>query len=233
MELKLLPGEEITKVIKVRNDYPDPVRIRLRPRDWFHDSDGKVHYRKPGSIQRSSADWILVNPREFEIPAYETYSVRLTASMPEKAEGSYWTSLCFETVPESSIGQIGMSTRARLICYIYLTCIGTEQERAEVVDFTSEEVNGQTILKVIFSNTGNVHLRPYGKVMVEHGEQSPVLREFEIRDLVVLPHSSRIYTFNVGKLYGLCTTKVVLDYGEVIFAERIFVAGASRRVTNE
>jgi len=212
MELKLVPGEAITKVIKVRNDFPTRARIRSRSRDWYHDTEGKVHYQRPGDVERSAADWILVNPREFEIPPYETYSVRLTASLPEEAEGTYWTSLSFETIPESSAGQIGMSTRARLICYIYLTCIGTERERAELTDFTSEEVNGETIVKVTVKNTGNVHLRPDGKVSVEHDGQSPVVQEFQIRDLVVLPYSSRTYAFNAGPLSGLCETRAVMDY---------------------
>ncbi len=225
MELSLFPGEEITRIVKVRNDYVEPTRIRVTATDWYLDTYGRVCYTEAGSMERSCADWLIVNPQEVEIPPLETFDVRVTAYMPEDAAGSYWACLLFETVPEPDSGMIGVASQARLISYIYLTCVGTEVERGELANFIAEEIDGHTILKLTFENTGNVHLRPFGKIRIEHGGGTPLVEEFDMPHSLILPQSSKIYSVGVGRLKGLCTARAVLDYGTVVFAERIFLAG--------
>lgn len=232
LELKILPGQQLTQAMKVRNDDSKPVRMRVKIFDWYHDFEGTVHYEQPGKLEHSCAEWLLINPREFELAPQETRIVRVTAHMPEGSSGTYWTCLFFETVPTPLKGQVALSAKARLISYIYLTCAGTEREKGELVDFITEEVNGETIVKLIFKNNGNVHLRPNGKIEVQYAEGT-MLKKFEIKDSVVLPGALRVFSFRVGELDGLCSTSAILDYGVVVSAERIFVAEVSRETDQD
>lgn len=226
-ELSLASGATQTYNISVLNvDSTGPVKLRAYLMDWALKPAGQMTVSKAGTVPYSNAEWIEVNPAEFEIPPRAEQVVRFTVRVPDSSFGSRWSILYFESQPDTSQpSMIGMLFKARVGSPIYVTVLGTEVKQAELLDFSYRRKGAQSHeFRLRVANTGNVHLRSKGKLAIMDG--GATMATLSLNDEVILPQSQRDLVLPLAKVLapGRYTAVINLDCGtpELIQGETAF-----------
>lgn len=108
------PGQVVTRQFRLTLDQNQPrTRFKAHVEDWWRSEDGKQSfYAEAGTLKRSCANWVSVNPRENAVAAGETLVVRLSVSIPvEVRSGGYWCALTVDEVPDPLSSSTGVGVR--------------------------------------------------------------------------------------------------------------------------
>jgi len=108
------PGQVITRQFRLTLDPNQPrTRFKVHVEDWWRSEDGRQSfYAEPGTLKRSCANWVSVNPRERAVTASETLVVRLSISVPvELRPGGYWCALTVDQVADPLAESSGVDVR--------------------------------------------------------------------------------------------------------------------------
>jgi P pilus assembly chaperone PapD len=227
-EVSLASGATQTYNISVLNvDSTAPVKLRAYLMDWTMKTTGQMAFSKAGTGPYSNAGWIDVNPAEFEVPPLAEQVVRFTVRVPDSSFGSRWSMLYFESQPDTSQkAMIGVLFKARVGAPIYVTIPGTEVKQAELLGFAYKRKGVQSHeFKLQIANTGNVHLRPTGTLVIRDGGGAAVAT-LTLSNDVVLPQSQRDLVLPLAQALapGRYTAVISLDCGtpELIQGETAF-----------
>lgn len=96
------PSQVVTRQFKVTLDSNQrTTHFKARVEDWWRSEDGtQSYYVEPGTLNRSCADWVSLNPVEASVQPGETLTIRLTVKVPEEvASGGFWCALTVDEVP--------------------------------------------------------------------------------------------------------------------------------------
>ncbi|MFP4459748.1 MAG: hypothetical protein ACLFSQ_09195 [Candidatus Zixiibacteriota bacterium] len=165
-------GEVINGEIKVRNTGAERKTMKAYLQDYTFSSDGSNNYGKPGSIERSNANWITINPDQAVIDPYTTVNIDYKITVPKDAslQGSYWSMIIVEELaeaaPELKENSIGLVINKRFGVQI-ITNFGTEIEPE--IKFTNTELvdeSGKKFIMLDIENTGEISVRSTLKVEV-------------------------------------------------------------------
>jgi P pilus assembly chaperone PapD len=220
-------GEKGTDMILVTNDGTAPTRLRVSVADFTLTKDGSPQFMNPGETPQSCAQWIRVNPVDFRINPGQTREVRYTITVPQDAEdGGYRAAIIFETVPDVPPGEKmkRVFLRGRIVTIIY-EVVGKPVPQGHATALRVEKKQESTDFILSLQNTGKVHYRTKGKVIVkdEHGKRT---FEIEIPDVPVLPGLEREVRISYDKpiARGKYTATATVDIGrkELIGAETSF-----------
>lgn len=112
-------------------------RFRAKVEDWWRSEDGaQSFYAEAGSLRRSCARWVTLNPAEATVKPGETLVVRLTISVPvEMASAGYWCALTVDEVPDpmTAVSGVGVQFLASVSTGIFVN-VGTVQRAARILD---------------------------------------------------------------------------------------------------
>lgn len=77
-------------------------QFRARMEDFWQSEDGtQSFYRPAGTLGRSCAPWVSLNPMEQAVEGGDSLEVRLTVAVPSHLEGGgYWCALTVDQVPD-------------------------------------------------------------------------------------------------------------------------------------
>lgn len=97
------PGQVVTRQFRLTLD-PDQraSRFKARVEDWWRSEDGlQSFYGDPGTLRRSCAGWVSLNPVESTVQPGETLVVRVSVALPsELRPGGFWCALTVDEVPD-------------------------------------------------------------------------------------------------------------------------------------
>ena len=141
------------------------------PADFILNRDGKINFFEPGSIKRSAAPWIKIDPAEFTMKPGETKDVKVKLTVPRNVSGGYYTAILVQLLPEIPPEmKIGTVRTWRMASILELTVIGWKKPREQVsisslkVESSTEE-KGLTFV-VTVENKGDVHTRGEGNLAI-------------------------------------------------------------------
>ena len=110
-EVTLPTGTSTHFSFQVLNDEEEPLDFEVRLCDWIRDLTGANRFcEEAGEVPRSATAWVEAGPRQFSLHPGEAQEVRLTLTTPEAApdgsplEGSYWTAVMVEALPQAEGG---------------------------------------------------------------------------------------------------------------------------------
>lgn len=110
-------------------------------------------------------NWFRILTKEAKIPAGGTVKVKYKIDIPEGAQGEY--NAYFTVEDGKPVGNVmGASVALRTSVPVYIAVRGTEKYSFEIGDITVANGN-MPMVKVILRNTGNIHIRPEGKIMIK------------------------------------------------------------------
>lgn len=196
LEFATQPGKTIDTVIKLYNEGNDPINIYSSTALFTaKDETGTPNFNF--STQPSDlATWIRVPAGPLGIRAGERIEVPISIEIPSNAEpGGHFAGLFFETrPPEDAAGQV--KVRQKIGTLVIVRVEGNVREGATVEKFAVDNVGSLHRLPIAFvtkvHNTGNVHVRPTGKIQIKNmfGRVVATLTINETEG-AVLPNSTR------------------------------------------
>src|SRR5258708_4418824 len=95
------PGQTINRSFKLTLA-KDEARTQFKAcvQDWWRSEDGKQSfYQPPGTVARTCATWIKLNPTETAVEPGGTLDVRISIAVPPEVKpGGYWCALTVDEV---------------------------------------------------------------------------------------------------------------------------------------
>ncbi|HEV8578332.1 MAG TPA: hypothetical protein VGX68_04560 [Thermoanaerobaculia bacterium] len=158
------PGEVVSREFRLRLS-PGGKRAQFKSRteDWWASEDGaNSYYRPAGTLPRSCATWITLNPVETAVEPGGTLAIRVTAAIPRGVKpGGYWCVLTVDEVPDPLTAPAGVAVQflSSVSVGIFIN-IEPVTRAAEIRDV--ELARGQARLKVC--NLGNAPLGAEGRI---------------------------------------------------------------------
>jgi len=153
------------------------------PADFRLNKEGKIDFFEPGSIKRSAAPWIKIDPAEFTMKPNEKKDIKVELNIPRNVSGGYYAAILVHLIPEIPPEmKIGTIRTWRMASIVEVTVAGWRKPRAEIsiselkVEPSSEEKN--LTFTATIENKGDIHVR---------GEGSLAITTREGRRLVELP----------------------------------------------
>jgi hypothetical protein len=214
-QISLRPGTDQTRVVTVYNSGDEIVRVVTSVSDWMSTPDGGMDLSPSTTGGRSATAWVKPDLSEFIVGPHESRLVRILASLPDTAQGSYWTIVFFEGESASLKSGLGLRTKARIGSTIYLTARGTERRDDELtgVDVTAGRDLSEIGLSFNLANRGNVHYYPTGWLQVLGPGDEQIMEE-KIPLRVLLPETETTYRHSWHPPYpGAFRFVVTLDVG--------------------
>ncbi|MDD5039658.1 MAG: hypothetical protein PHY34_00745 [Patescibacteria group bacterium] len=225
-EITLKPGEEKTAMIDVTNDMPQAVEVTAKavnftPKD---ETSGEPLYNITGT-PTDIATWMTITESTFTLQKDETQAVAVTFAVPATAKaGGHYAGVVFNFGEKQVAGQVTIQSSVGIP--FLATVTGDYTESAEIAKFaTKDEKSTYTSGPIVFDpilieNTGDVHLKPMGTVMITNMFGKTV-KTFKINEdqSAVLPGYSREYAVgtwkDLGNAFGSYTAKVTITAGTV------------------
>jgi len=195
VELKAGPGGTHTQTVTLTNHDANAVRIHARVDDWYLSKDGTPQFvPADGTSPFSAAEWVRVNPAEQVIQPGMSSQVRFTTTAPaDAAPGGYRAAIMFDLLPAAGGAAVqakGVRFQSRVATLVYVT-VGTPRPQVEIVDVQSREQAGEPPSVVAtLKNTGRVHVRTKGQVVI-YDKAGAAVRRVMVPDVPVLPGSER------------------------------------------
>lgn len=227
------PGETLSNVFRLTNASDTSINVRTIPKNFVpRGEEGAVNLTEDDT-SFSLASWIDVSPDTVEIPASSTQDFEVDINVPDNAEpGSHFGSVVFQTIPpEQEDAQALISQEIAPVILVRIA--GDTTESAQIAEFKSELgfYSNQKSINLIsrIENTGNVHFKPTGQIVVKNMFGKEV-SSFELDSQNVLPDSVRKYTTEWipgGLLFGNYTATLTLvsdDGNSISTAETSFFA---------
>lgn len=225
--LEAQPGQLVQGVVVVDHPGNDaPMRVDVSLSDVVVQPDGELVYLPPGSIPRSAASWVTVQPLSFVLAPKGAREVRYAVQVPEGTPpGTYWTVLFFDSGPVQEEQGKGVGVRMRIrvghVIYVNVGTI-TRSGRIEGVRYVPPAAKSPPQLRVQFRNTGNGLLRLNGYVELRDAGGQVVARG-EIKNAASLPGFSYELAAPLASPPpgGDYVALIMLDYGgdQVIVGE--------------
>lgn len=176
-EISLEPGETATRVITVTNRTGETNTFDIELED-FTAASGTTDTVDLLGDQRGPASLVdLLNPEvtEFTLEQGEEIEFQVEVTAPEGAEpgGRYGAVIISNAPDESESGTARVTTRLASLFLVRIE--GDVTESGQLSDFRMAgpssvflDSSGPEQFEILFENTGNVHLTPYGQVIIKN-----------------------------------------------------------------
>ena len=164
------PGGAFDGVILIANHGSEPADVRVSQSDYSFEASGANNYAEPGTIPRSNARWITINPSLLKLAPGETQSVRYKGVVPADPtlRGTFWSMVMVEpdsapaVTPDNQPGKIavGLQTRIRFAVQL-VTELGQGGTRSlKVLEKAIVKSDGKRTLQLDIGNDGERVLIP-------------------------------------------------------------------------
>lgn len=184
LEFSMAPGKSYTFPITVQSTDPVPTHIQASLADFTITPQGNLKFEPVGGSRYDLMRWVTLNPREFDLPSHTTEQVRLSIALPNKPlSGEYAGIVFFTTRPTRQ--QHGVAFAVRIASKFYLTIPGTVKLDGAITKMATSQIGGHQVYRVLFKNTGNVHLYTRGQVDVQRPDGQVV-------DQIALPQNQLV-----------------------------------------
>jgi hypothetical protein len=190
-DLQMPTGERGVFTFEVTNDEPEATEVTIYLGDWDITPSGELRFFEPGTLPRSAADWISVSPSRFRLEKGEAMEVRFAIDVPHGVEGTYWAMIFAESSPRPVVeeGETTVTRTMRVGIQIMETPAGTEERDGRITDIDLLSLD-PLMVTIDFENTGNVRLRPEGRLEIRDTTGETV-RNIPIEEFLVLPGGKR------------------------------------------
>lgn len=210
-ELQVPAGSARTIPITVTNGGDTVIHVQATLSDFTVGRDGNYDFLAPGKGPYSMADWISVNPREFDLQPKSFQQVRFSIAVPASIAGEYSSIVFFTTRPTRHPG--GVAIAERVASKLYEIVPDTARFAGEIDDVTARTDGDAERYLVAFRNTGNAHVYLNGRVEVKKDGQT-VARIPMAKDMLVERNGRRLIETSGQRLPpGQYNAIAFVDYG--------------------
>jgi len=239
VEIFIDPGAKQTRNLLITNRLGKEMKFKVEIEDFEGSPTGEVAAVLLGGKKGpySLRDYLYPEITEFTLAHGERMVLPVEISIPEGIEpGGLYGSVLVSTVPsaeelaeeeEVSKGQIQIKGRIGSLFFIRVKGEAAEEGRLEKFDTADSKRFYQKMLisfSVLYRNTGNVHLNPYGVIEIKNLLGKKV-DEIEIEPYFAMPKSMRYIEKKWDKDLGLglytATLSLNRGYKDIIDTAKI------------
>ena len=221
LEITLLPGQTITKEIKIRNESKTDRTINTSSKDFIvTDSDGtpvQLEGLTEVNNRWAASNWVHVSPSNFKLKPGETRSLMLTIIAPDDAlAGGHYSVILHSPNNESVLTETGSFIETNVGTLVYITIPGDIKEEARVTKFDAPNFSeyGPIPFKTIIANLSDIHITPAGSIAIKNwfGGKTADL-PLEITN--IFPSTSREFQNKLNRkwLFGRYSATINAGYG--------------------
>ncbi|MEK7478252.1 MAG: hypothetical protein AAB645_02710 [Patescibacteria group bacterium] len=221
-EIRLNPGESTIKNIYITNKLGRDADFKIEIEDisGTKNLSQVIAYYGTGLGPYSIKNYVIVNDSVVNVPAGGTKAIPIMISLPKNAKpGGFYGGVFFSVVNNAQTSG-GAKIINRLGSLLFLRVKGEVMEKGEVKIFNI--IGGRHYLftnnpidfQVVFANTGNIYLNPYGVVEIKNAK-GQVLENYTIDPWFVFPDSERARQIHWTHkfLVGRYTASLLLNVG--------------------
>jgi hypothetical protein len=204
MEVVLDEKKPTVKEITLYNltNFPVPIKTTV---ESFTPKE-KLEIPKDQLNRFDASSWIEINNEDgdFILQPREAKIIELTVTQPKKAApGGYYASVVFQPlIPQSLVSNESIFIFARVATLAFLQVKGEVKENLE---FKTFKINNfyQSLpesFTFILRNTGNTHLRPQGKIIINDEIRKKTVRQIGFLPSIILPGTEKEYKADLSDL---------------------------------
>ncbi len=215
------PGQDSKIELEINNPSHISLPIKSYIREFnASDETGGVEFEEdPDSDRLSIPNWgKIINP-DFVLQPNAKRQIEILLSTPnDLPPGGYYGTIFFEIlVPEKFYDASSLEIGGRVGALLFLISEGDIVQKGKISELKITDniaTRDQAKLELKFSNSGNVHLRPKGKVEIKN-LITGLTKEFNIGEYTVLPQKTRKINAPINDIYwpGIYQLKVIQQYG--------------------
>jgi hypothetical protein len=226
LEIEVNPGETYSDLLKVEN-LNDADDVTLYPSVMTFQArgeEGGKEFVEPeeGDEAYSLARWVNISTEELTLEPLEKIVLPFTISVPENVEpGGKYAAILLSNQPDVPVTGTQVSLGGKSGAIVLARIGGDVEEKGSIVEFSTDD-NFYNYTPVqftsLFRNTGNVHLKPTGKIEIKN-TWGTVVDEIPVNESLanILPQSVRRFEnqwhtdrFTLGKY----NATLLLNFGE-------------------
>jgi len=223
LEHQTAAGKSVSGTFQVYNGTDDTLHFTTTLTDWQISPDGDLELAPSGSVSRSASAWVRVSPREFDVPAKGTFTVRYAISVPATEGtgigGEYRSMIVAQSQAlPSRAGGIMIAGAVAIKVFVQIGAPAPGLAVTDLREVSRPLSSGDAqppSFQVQVKNTGNVHLRPAGKLEVRQGDR--LLYQLLVNEAAatVLPDATRVFTVSLPEALPAGDYQVIalFDYG--------------------
>jgi hypothetical protein len=138
MDATVKRGASYTNTFTLANGTGSRLRVRCSVTDYWYDAQNQRVTGRPGSLPRSASLWVQFAPSEFTIEPHSSGSVNAVITVPQGANGGYYTSPTFETenadaAPPGPAGTMQANIKIRFQGLLLLTTEDATEYNVEIM----------------------------------------------------------------------------------------------------
>ena len=156
VEIEMSKGEETEGSYLVWHNFKKPVQIMVKTKEWF-----KLKENRDISLDT----WLRISPKELLVAPGKKGEFKWKVSVPNNAVGELAGMVSF--TPSEKTGPITTVMSVPIYVAIKDTSIKRAKIEKIVVRRGQSKEHSNIRVAVVIKNTGNVHLRPSGKVLIK------------------------------------------------------------------
>jgi hypothetical protein len=220
IELKLKPGQSVSVPVSFTNRTSVKRIFSISKEDISGTQDGSEAVVLLGTElgKQTGKAFIIPEVEKFDLEAGERINMNVNVTLPLDVEpGGKYTSVVFAN--NSSEEGKGAVTVSRLASLFLIEVEGNAIKEGVLEDFKLNSSNFIFDIKpisysILFRNTGNTHLDPFGKIEVTT-LLGQVVEQIEIKPFYVMPDSLRNLSpqWTPASSFGIYNVKLVLNRG--------------------
>jgi hypothetical protein len=190
--MSIAPGERGSQSVTVTNNMETTVACEVKTADWTvaRGNLEDLEYHPAGSQERSCTPWIEISHQAFSLGAGKSRKISISVTLPDTAEGSYFSALLLNVIPEAPAPSEGVTTRTS-ISLDHLVTVDTEGRTTwaaslDTLYISRPDDNKPLVITAILRNEGNAGLWPEGSLAIVD-EMETVWGRVDIKDYVAQP----------------------------------------------
>jgi len=226
VELWLEPGEKFTKYLNITNRLGRTIKFKIEIEDFVgtYNVDTTVQLLGGRESPYSLKDYLDPEITEFTLENGQRITLPVEIAIPEDTEpgGLYGSVLVSTQALEAGPEETQIKSISRLGSLFFIRVKGDVLEQGFLKSFTTPEKfykKGPIDFEILFENTGNVHLNPYGIIEIKNllGQK---IDEIELEPWFAMPDSLRLRETKWERewLFGryTATAKINRGYQDII-----------------
>lgn len=176
IERKAPSGGFRTFSVSLRNGESESLYVEAYLRDIKYDEEGELVVLDSAGGNRSCARWIEFKPKSRTLKPRGGASFKFNVEVPPEVSGGYYACIVLEA---SRLGTKESSIHTPFQVPVFITVPLDLEKKGEILDLKiAASANTPSSFAVYFNNTGNVHFKPTGRIILSMLKQVKMVDDF-------------------------------------------------------
>ncbi len=193
IHLKARPGATVKTEVSIENKGANKLPVNIVTANLGMNLQGHATVARDEDSTFSCRSWLRMPSRSFELAPFGKMVVPISVTVPYSTSGGRYAIVLAHTQKRSS-GKQEIVLAAQMGCIIMLETIGRNKMAAGILEMQIEQRREQTDFSVIVENSGDLHFKVKGSIIVSSEGGRIIDRiPLNIKTGTILPLHKRLF----------------------------------------